>query len=67
MTSGRVALAVLLRAAQWELDKAAFELGAGRYTKDERHRLADQLVELASVLRHDEVAPLNLAERNEAL
>lgn len=44
-------LAVLVRAAQWELDEAAFELGGGRYPEERRKILADQLVELANALR----------------
>lgn len=44
-------LAVLLRALQWELDSAAFDLGGGRYTPEQCQQLADRLAELEEVLR----------------
>lgn len=46
-------LAAQARAAQWALDEAAFELGGGRYSVEQRRQLADQLVALASALRAD--------------
>lgn len=58
MSSGNGVLAVLLRAAQWELDEAAFALGAGRYTREQRHSLAEQLTALATQLRADEGQPV---------
>ncbi|MGI8310183.1 hypothetical protein [Saccharopolyspora hattusasensis] len=51
-------LAVLARSTQWELDEAAFELGGGRYTREQRHELADRLTALASELRADADEPL---------
>ncbi|GGI92378.1 hypothetical protein GCM10011581_31920 [Saccharopolyspora subtropica] len=47
-TSG---LAAQARAVQWALDEAAFELGGGRYSAEQRRQLAEQLVALASALR----------------
>lgn len=47
-------LAVLARSVQWELDEAAFELGGGRYTHEQRQQLASQLVTLAEELRAEE-------------
>ena len=44
-------VAVVLREAQWELDRVAFRLPRGEVSRDERHRLADTLAELAEVLR----------------
>ncbi|MDI2032564.1 hypothetical protein QFW96_28350 [Saccharopolyspora sp. TS4A08] len=43
--------AVVLREAQWELDRVAFRLPRGEVSRAERHRLADALIELAEVLR----------------
>ncbi|PKW14419.1 hypothetical protein A8926_2032 [Saccharopolyspora spinosa] len=51
-------LAVLARETQWELDEAAFELGGGRYTSDQRRKLADRLFGLAEALRGDLDKPL---------
>ncbi|MEV0088353.1 hypothetical protein [Saccharopolyspora sp. NPDC050642] len=51
-------LAVLARAAQWELDAAAFEIGGGRYTEHQRHQLANQLAALVEALRSDASKPL---------
>ncbi|WP_188991235.1 hypothetical protein [Saccharopolyspora thermophila] len=45
---------VALRATQWELDEAAFELGGGRYTREQRYLLADRLTTLAAKLRAEE-------------
>lgn len=50
-------LAVLLRQAQWALDDAAFDIGAGRATDDQREQLATALVRLAQAL-HDDDQPL---------
>lgn len=47
----------MARTMQWRLDEAAFELGGGRYTQQQREELAAELVGLAEVLRADE-APL---------
>lgn len=47
-------LAVLARSVQWELDEAAFELGGGRYTYQQRRRLAEQLRVLAGELTSDD-------------
>lgn len=49
------ALAVLMRSARWELDEAAFEVGGGRYTAQQRLTLANQLEELVRVLRIEEL------------
>jgi hypothetical protein len=46
--------AVLARSVQWELDEAAFELGGGRYTREQRQQLAGQLVALTAELRAGE-------------
>ena len=43
--------AVVLREAQWELDRVAFRLPRGEVSRSERHKLADALAELAEVLR----------------
>ncbi|MGW1678558.1 hypothetical protein [Saccharopolyspora sp. NPDC002376] len=51
MASQACSLAVLLRAVQWELDEAAFEIGGGRYSEEQRATLADRLDQLATVLR----------------
>jgi hypothetical protein len=45
------ALAVFVRLIQWELDEAAFEIGGGRYTAEQRERLAERLARLASMLK----------------
>jgi hypothetical protein len=58
MSSDDRALAVLLRATQWELDEAAFELGGGRYTREQRHVLAERLTALATRLRTGEAEPV---------
>ncbi|MGW0890456.1 hypothetical protein [Saccharopolyspora sp. NPDC002578] len=47
-------LAVLLRQAQWALDDAAFDIGAGRATSEQREQLATALVRLAQALHGDE-------------
>ncbi|MCA1226158.1 MULTISPECIES: hypothetical protein [unclassified Saccharopolyspora] len=47
-------LAVLLRQAQWALDDAAFDIGAGRATTDQREQLASALIALARALHGDE-------------
>ncbi|GAB2665262.1 hypothetical protein GCM10027271_25330 [Saccharopolyspora gloriosae] len=47
-------LAVLLRQAQWALDDAAFDIGAGRATTGQREQLAAALVRLAQALHGDE-------------
>lgn len=51
-------LALLARSAQWELDEAAFEIGGGRYTPEQRQRLAGQLIALAEELRGGDVQPI---------
>lgn len=51
-------LAVLLRQAQWKLDDAAFEVGAGRSTREQRQALADDLTRLAKMLRADVDTPV---------
>lgn len=51
MTSQARSLAVLLRAVQWELDNAAFEIGVGRYSEEERKKLANRLNQVAATLR----------------
>lgn len=43
--------AVVLREAQWELDRVAFRLPRGEVSRTERRRLADALIELAEQLR----------------
>ena len=43
--------AVVLREAQWELDRVAFRLPRGEVSRSERRRLADVLTELADHLR----------------
>ncbi|MER7078519.1 hypothetical protein SAMN02982929_05256 [Saccharopolyspora kobensis] len=50
-------LATQARAAQWALDDAAFELGGGRYSVEQRNQLAEQLDKLASALRADSGEP----------
>lgn len=52
------ALAVLLRQAQWSLDDAAFDLGAGRSTREQRQALADNLTRLADALREIDDMPV---------
>ncbi|MCX2734459.1 hypothetical protein OOZ19_29795 [Saccharopolyspora sp. NFXS83] len=47
-------LAVLLRQAQWALDEAAFDIGAGRATTEQRESLAGALVRLAQALHEHE-------------
>ncbi|MBE9374806.1 hypothetical protein IQ251_10155 [Saccharopolyspora sp. HNM0983] len=47
----QTALAVLLRAMQWELDHAAFEVGGGRLSGEERLRLAERLRHTANHLQ----------------
>jgi hypothetical protein len=49
-----VSFAVVLREAQWELDRVAFRLPRNEVSRVERHRLAGRLVELAELLRHHE-------------
>lgn len=51
MTGQRGSLAVLARCLQWELDEAAFELGAGRYSHAQQVVLADRLTQFADALR----------------
>lgn len=51
MTQADRTLAALMRAAQWRLDEAAFELGAGRYDNDQCATLAHALTRLAEALR----------------
>ncbi|GAA2332172.1 hypothetical protein GCM10009854_04220 [Saccharopolyspora halophila] len=46
--------AVVLREAQWELDRVAYRLPRGEVSSVERHRLAGMLTELADQLRDDE-------------
>lgn len=50
-------LAAQARTVQWALDDAAFELGGGRYSPEQRNRLAEQLDKLASALRTDPGEP----------
>ncbi len=59
MSSRDTALAVLLRKAEWLLDEAAFEVGGGRYSDQQRRELATALDELSATLREstDEAAP----------
>ena len=45
-------VAVVLREAQWELDRIAFRLPRGEVTAAERAEPADTLVELAGLLRN---------------
>lgn len=47
-------LAVVLREAQWELDRVAYRLPRGEVSSVERHQLAGMLTELADQLRDDE-------------
>jgi len=47
-------LAVLLRQAQWALDDAAFDIGAGRSTPEQRAALAHALTQLAQALGGDD-------------
>lgn len=58
MHTNAYTLAVLLRQAQWSLDDAAFDVGAGRSTREQRQALADELAHLADVLRAADDAPL---------
>jgi hypothetical protein len=59
VSSQDTALAVLLRKAEWMLDEAAFEVGGGRYSDQQRRELATALDELSAALREptDEAAP----------
>ena len=50
MSSRATALAVLLRKAEWMLDEAAFEVGGGRYSDQQRRELATALNELSAAL-----------------
>ncbi|WP_017972623.1 hypothetical protein [Actinopolyspora halophila] len=43
--------AALLRQCRWHCSEAAFALGDGRYTPAHCRELADELIELAAVLR----------------
>ena len=52
MTTHETQLATLLRGAQWNLDEAAFEVGSGRYSRDEYIALAHALTTLANALRN---------------
>jgi hypothetical protein len=45
MSSRDTALAVLLRQAEWTLDEAAFEVGGGRYSDQQRRELSATLRE----------------------
>ncbi|MDR7302338.1 hypothetical protein [Haloactinomyces albus] len=51
MAGRETALAALLRKAQWMLDDAAFAVGGGRCTPEDRRVLAGALDELAAALR----------------
>lgn len=52
MVSGRdVAIAVLLRSAQWELDEAAFKAGGGRLTRTDCAALTDELDLLRTAIK----------------
>ncbi|GAA4863880.1 hypothetical protein [Saccharopolyspora cebuensis] len=51
MTRRDMQLAVLLRSGQWMLDEAAYEVGGGRYSDQQRRDLAVALEELAGALR----------------
>jgi len=59
VSSRDTALAVLLRKAEWMLDEAAFEVGGGRYSDQQRRELATALNELSAALREstDEAVP----------
>ncbi|MER5392438.1 hypothetical protein [Saccharopolyspora sp. NPDC002686] len=50
-------LAAQARAAQWALDEAAFELGGGRYSQEQRKQLAEQLNSLACALQVETSEP----------
>jgi len=58
MSSRDTALAVLMRKPEWLPDEAAFEVGGGRYSDQQRRELATALNELSAALREstDEVA-----------
>ena len=62
MSSRATALAVLLRKAEWMLDEAAFEVGGGRYSDQQRRELATALDELSAALREstDEAVPTTI-------
>lgn len=51
MSQRTAALAVLVRSVQWELEEAAYEIGGGRYSEQQRLCLAVQLDALARTLR----------------
>ncbi len=59
MSSRDTALAVLLHTVEWMLGEAAFEIGGGRYSDQQRRELAVALDELSAALRksNDEAAP----------
>ncbi|MEY8039164.1 hypothetical protein AB8O55_07120 [Saccharopolyspora cebuensis] len=57
MSEQSVALAVLVRSMQWELEEAAYKIGGSRYSEQQRRHLADQLDALAHALRTIELHP----------
>ncbi|MEY8040568.1 hypothetical protein AB8O55_14275 [Saccharopolyspora cebuensis] len=59
MRQHKAALAVRLHEMQWELDEAAYEVGGGRFTADQRFALADKLRALAEELGEDQVMTID--------
>ncbi|NHD18960.1 MULTISPECIES: hypothetical protein [unclassified Actinopolyspora] len=63
--------AALLRQCRWHCSEAAFALGNGRYTPAHCRELADELIELAAVLRQyataHETAPAEEITAEEAV
>ena len=62
VSSRDTALAVLLRKAEWLLDEAAFEVGGGRYSDQQRREPATALDELSATLREptDDAVPTTI-------
>ncbi|MDQ4037599.1 MAG: hypothetical protein M3313_04440 [Actinomycetota bacterium] len=62
MSCRDTALAVLLRKAEWILGEAAFEVGGGRYSDQQRRELATALDELSAALlaSTDEATPTGI-------
>lgn len=51
MSERDVAIAVLLRSAQWELDEAAFKAGSGRLTRTDCAALMHELGALSTAIK----------------
>ncbi|MEB3371710.1 hypothetical protein [Saccharopolyspora mangrovi] len=51
MSEREVAIAVVLRSAQWELDEAAFKAGSGRLTRTDCAALMHELGALSTAIK----------------